>query len=103
MATVRGEFIILGGGSTVYAANIIRDVVGTFSAESSDQVDIPNDLPDGQLYARLTAIGGNAYVAWGPNPTASGTNPDKELLLTEGLPEAIAVTGGWKLSFIDGE
>ena len=103
MATVRGEFITLGGGSSVYAANIVRDVVGTFNAGDGEQVDIPNDPPDGALYVRLVAIGGSAYVAWGPNPTASGDNPTRELLLTAGLPEAIAVTGGWKLSFADGE
>lgn len=98
---VRGEFIILGGGASSYAANIIKDVIGTFNANSGEQVDIPNDLPDGSVYVRLTAIGGAAFVAWGPNPTASGTLPDRELRLTEGLPEAIAVTGGWKLSFLD--
>jgi len=103
MATVRGEFIILGGGASAYAANIIKDVVGTFTAESGDTVDIPNDKPDGTVYVRLTAIGGSSFVAWGANPTASGELPAHELRLVDGLPEAISVTGGWKLSFLDGD
>lgn len=101
MATVRGEFITLGGGASSYASNIIKDVIGTFNADSGDTVDIPNDLPDGSFYVRLVAVGGAAYVAWGASPTASGSNPTREMLLTENLPEAIADVGGWKLSFVD--
>lgn len=100
---VRGEFILLGGGAGVYAGNLIRDVVGTFNAEDGEKIDIPNDHPDGTIYVRLTAIDTPSFVAWGPDPTATGELTSRELRLVPGLPEAIAVTGGWKLAFADGE
>lgn len=65
MASVRGEFIKLGGSSTIYAANMIREVFGTFNAESGDTVPIPNTMRDGDIYVRLTSIGGPSFVAWG--------------------------------------
>lgn len=109
MASVRGEFILLGGGATAYAGNMIREVIGTFTLEvtgsataSGQRPIVPNTYPDGEIYCRLTAIDEPVYVAWGANPTASGALAANELRLSSELPDAIAVKGGNRLSFITG-
>lgn len=100
---VRIEIILLGGGPNVFAPNIVREVIKCETIESGGTFDVPNVLADGGMYARLTSIGGPSYVAWGTNPTASGELTEKEMRLVEGLPEALAVKGGYKLSVVDGD
>jgi hypothetical protein len=104
MAAVRVEWINLAVGPLYDggSANVVKDVVGAATklavTSTATAAGSRPQAPAGARYARVTAIEGNAIVAWGADPTAA---QDNGLVVAEGQVEAIPVAGGEKLSFVE--
>ena len=104
MATVRVEWINLAVGMLHDggAGNVVKAVVGTATklavTSTATAAGSRPTAPAGARYARVSGVDGNSIVAWGADPTAA---QDNGLLVSAGQAEAIPVTAGDKLSFVE--
>lgn len=83
----------LGVLSAVYGAATLLTVSGTATVAGTRPV-----APAGAQYARITAIGGNAVVSWGADPTATQANG---VVILENGVELVPVTEGHLVSLIE--
>lgn len=102
MASLRIEFIRLNTGAR-NNPNTIKSVHGvqtiTTSTTSQQSAAAPAFEPlEPTGYARVTAIGGACYVAWGDSPIASATNLG--IFLADGQTEVVPVKTDSKLAVI---
>lgn len=98
MATVNVKFFrphTIPGTVAVYGKDIIPPETYTSSASSQSTSEAPDKL----TYARVTAIGGDVWIAIGQAPLTAVTQ--QGTLILEGIPEVFKLEEGEVIAIID--
>jgi hypothetical protein len=98
MATVNVKFFrphTLAGTVAVYGQDIIPPETYTSSATSQST----SAAPDKDTYVRVTAIGGDVWIAIGKAPLTAVT--EQGTLILEGIPEVFKIEKNEVLAIID--